>query len=231
MTPWCHCAALGLLLVCTLPSCARSSPPQAGPKTFISKSESGSPSLQASLPRAMSATPAPSAPADSAAASARTQLNTTPATPPSAPGTTPSTSPAASTPSSTSNPGENTAPVPARALPKLELKAVGLHVGGGPNDAATHHAFGAPIALQFSEFMRCYRSVENPKALAIFGVDLLVPSDEGRASVRKIRTSLRGKEFQVCMQGALELVRFKNPLKKPTTVSYSVRFALLGLER
>lgn len=118
----------------------------------------------------------------------------------------------------------------ARSLPKLELMHVGLHVGGGPNDAATHHAFAAPISLVFGEFQRCYRLVELPKPLAIYGVDLVVEPGRGRAKVRAVRTKLSGKAFLECLQNVLEAVHFQNPLKKPTSVSYSVRFALSGLE-
>ncbi len=122
------------------------------------------------------------------------------------------------------------APPGARSLPKLELKNVGLHVGGGPNDAATHHAFAAPIGLVFGEFQRCYRSVELPRPLAIYGVDLVVEPGSGRAKVRTVRTKLGGKAFLECLQSVLEAVHFQNPLKKPTSVSYSLRFALSGLE-
>gem|GEM_PF-1180477 len=121
-------------------------------------------------------------------------------------------------------------PLRARSLPKLELKNVGLHVGGGPNDAATHRAFTAPISLVFGEFQRCYRLVERPRPLAIYGVDLVVEPGSGRAKVRAIRTKLSGKAFLKCMQNVLEAVRFRNPLKQPTSVSYSVRFALSDLE-
>lgn len=116
-----------------------------------------------------------------------------------------------------------------RSLPKLELKTVGLHVGGGPNDLTTQRAFTGAIALQFQAFQACYRYVSAPKQQAIFGVDLLMPPESGRAQVKAVRTSLRGDPFVVCMRQAFEEIRFRNPLKRPTMVSYSVRFTLVGL--
>jgi hypothetical protein len=110
-------------------------------------------------------------------------------------------------------------------LPAVNVRNVGLHVGGGPNDAASKQPFLRAIERQFPEFLRCYQLVGEPGKEGTFGVDLHVPTAGGTARVEQPRTGLTGDEFRACMVSAFEKVVFE-PTKKPVVISYSVRFHL-----
>src|SRR5581483_4253405 len=71
---------------------------------------------------------------------------------------------------------------PGEALPRVRVKNIGLHIGGGPNDAATKAPFLRQVESHFDAFRRCYGLVESPSARGTFGIDLLI-SKEGGAAV------------------------------------------------
>jgi hypothetical protein len=111
------------------------------------------------------------------------------------------------------------APVPNN----VEVKQLGLHVGGGPNDAATHALYAKPIERRFDDLKRCYPLAQGANKNASFGVDLLVPSKGGQAKIKDYRTVLGGKDFHLCVLGVFGGIEFPGP-GKPTVVSYSVLF-------
>jgi hypothetical protein len=127
-------------------------------------------------------------------------------------------------------PREPTAEEKARHLPELTVDYVGLHVGGGPNDAAGKQPFERVLAARFEEFRRCYRVVEVPGSGGTFGVDLFIGRDGGHPSVRQVRTRIKGDAFTACMVSAFEGASFDKPRKGPTLVSYSVSFSFPGLK-
>lgn len=116
---------------------------------------------------------------------------------------------------------------PMRALPELKVENIGLHVGGGPNDAETKAPFLNAIAERFPAFMDCYRKNEDPALGGRFGVDLHIGRAGGHPHLEQPRTSLRGPEFRSCLSTAFESVDFKKPKLGPTTISYSLRFTLV----
>ncbi len=217
MLPRFSTATLSLGLLAVAAGCAHSPEPKSAGRVPLAPSAGSSSNVPAGGPSALSQPTASKEP--SAAPSTLSRAHENHPNPPESQPIARALDPIAAAP-----------PPGARSLPKLELKNVGLHVGGGPNDAATHRAFAAPIGLAFGEFQKCYRLVERPKPLAIYGVDLVVEPGTGHAKVRAVRTKLEGKAFLECLRNVLEAVHFQNPLKKPTSVSYSVRFALSGLE-
>lgn len=145
--------------------------------------------------------------------------------PPSAPAPNPieETPPPRSQPSSSQlNP-----PSPEPAAPpvpnNVEVKQLGLHVGGGPNDAATHALYATPIERRFDDLKRCYPLAQGANKNASFGVDLLIPSKGGTAKIKDYRTVLGGKDFHLCVLGVFGGIEFPGP-GKLTVVSYSVLF-------
>lgn len=122
-------------------------------------------------------------------------------------------------------PGGNE-PTPERALPELRLEALGMHVGGGTNSPEEKAPFHRALERQFSDFLACYRLVDDPWAGGSFGVDLKIARAGGAPKVEQPRTRIRGAGFQECMVTAFGNVQFEKPKAGPTVVSYSLRFAL-----
>ena len=115
---------------------------------------------------------------------------------------------------------------PLRPLPELKVENIGLHVGGGPNDADTKAPFLRAVAERFPEFMDCYRTNEDPAKGGRFGIDLHIPRSGGHPRVEQPRTAMHGPEFRACLSSVFESVAFQKPTHGPTTISYSLRFTV-----
>jgi hypothetical protein len=115
---------------------------------------------------------------------------------------------------------------PIRSLPELKVENIGLHVGGGPNDAETKAPFLRAIAERFPEFMDCYRQIEDPAKGGRFGIDMHIARSGGHARVEQPRTALHGPAFRACVSTVFESVEFQKPTRGPTTISYSLRFTM-----
>jgi hypothetical protein len=107
--------------------------------------------------------------------------------------------------------------------PRVEVKQMGLHIGGGPNDVEHHAVYADPISLRFEDIRQCYLLVQDNPKKASFGVDLLIPSKGGKAKIENYRTAIGGKDFHLCVLGVFGSIEFKGP-GKATMVSYSVLF-------
>lgn len=157
-----------------------------------------------------SATPEPP-PAPSASASGPAPAAPAPAPAPSAPAAAPAPEPP---------------PGPGGSLPEVKVAAVGLHIGGGPNDDATKAPYLRAIEKRFDEFRACYAKVDDPVKGGTFGVDLHIGRDGGRAQVKQPRTGMKGNGFRECVIKAFEQAEFEKPKKGPTVISYSIKFTL-----
>ncbi|MBM4358840.1 MAG: hypothetical protein FJ096_12115 [Deltaproteobacteria bacterium] len=110
-------------------------------------------------------------------------------------------------------------------LPDVEVKNVGLHIGGGPNDNVTKRPIREAVKLHFDGFRACYAKAISPKKADTFGVDLRIPGEGGVAKVSKPRTAMKGDGLVECMVEEFEKVEFSKPPKGvPMTVSFSVEF-------
>ncbi len=110
------------------------------------------------------------------------------------------------------------------AIPNnVEVKQMGLHVGGGPNDEPTHALYSTPIVRRFDDLKRCYPLATGAGKNASFGVDLLISTRGGTAKIKDYRTVLGGKDFHLCVLGVFGTIEFPAP-PKATMVSYSVLF-------
>ncbi len=109
------------------------------------------------------------------------------------------------------------------ALPAVTVKNVGLHVGGGPNDATFKAPLLKAIEQRFPDLLRCYRLVSDPGTGGTFGLDLHIERTGGKARVAQPRTALGDDTFKDCMVAAFESVSFPQ-LARPTVISYSLRF-------
>ncbi len=132
-------------------------------------------------------------------------------------------SPSASAPEPEPQAEADEAPADDAGAADVLVKHYGLHIGGGPNTDEARARYLEPISKQFGKLRECHLLAENRDVQASFGVDLLVGSKGGRAKIQDYRTRLKGKDFQMCVLGALGAVKFPAP-ERATVVSYSVLF-------
>jgi hypothetical protein len=136
------------------------------------------------------------------------------------------TAPGSSRPAAPLPGGEE--PTPDKALPELKVEALGMHVGGGKNDAQEKAPFHRALERKFTAFMECYRLADDPWTGGSFGIDIKIPRAGGKPAVEQPRTKIRGAGFQECMVAAVADAAFEKPKAGPTVISYSVRFTLVG---
>ncbi len=197
--------ALGLVvsaLACAAPS---TSPAEGGPGA-----PTGAPVKEAAPPTSPSPTAAPAAP-------------NTPAASPTTTGAAASAAPAPTAAPSGEAPAP---PAPAEApIPSVKVVNIGMHVGGGENDASEKAPIKQSVEPHFDSLKRCFALAADQKKGGDFGVDLRIEGAGGKAKVSHPRTAIKGEGFEACMVKAFEAIDFLKPKGgKATMVSYSVRF-------
>lgn len=136
------------------------------------------------------------------------------------------TPPAASSsaPVATASP---TASSPAPAQFDVKVENIGLHIGGGPNDAHTKAPFIDAIAPHFGAFAQCYETAQGKKAVTV-STDLLVSAAGGAAEVGEIRTGFKDGNFVDCVRNVFASVTFAAPKLGATRFSYSLQISHKG---
>lgn len=104
--------------------------------------------------------------------------------------------------------------------PRVTVRYIGMHIGGGPNDAATKAPFEHALADAFGAVTECCASAACSSGT--FGLDLLVGKDGGRAQVSGVRTALPEGPAR-CIESAFGAVQFATPRHGATKLSYSIR--------
>jgi pyruvate/2-oxoglutarate dehydrogenase complex dihydrolipoamide acyltransferase (E2) component len=198
-----------------------------------------SPLLLAALLATACSTPSATSPADGAPAlsasveAARVAASASApvaAAPPAASAPVAAAEPAASAsaaPPASAAPAASAAPpaAPEAPLPNVKVANIGMHIGGGPNDAVTKEPIHKSVIPHYDEFRRCYGLLEDQKKGGTFGIDLLIDKAGGKPkSVTKPRSPMKGHEFSECMVHAFEQIDFQKPKGGTTKVSYSLRF-------
>ena len=128
--------------------------------------------------------------------------------------------PAAEPPAS----GAAASAAPEGPVPNVKVANIGMHIGGGPNDAATKLPIKQSVEPYFDDLKRCFTKVEDQKKGGDFGLDLLIDKAGGKAKTSHARTTMKGAGFVECMVAAFDAIDFKKPKGGTTMVSYSVRF-------
>jgi hypothetical protein len=105
----------------------------------------------------------------------------------------------------------------------VKVENIGLHVGGGPNDARTKAPFLAAVKQRFDDFRGCYAAHAAAGAAGTFGIDLLVAASGGHPRTSNVRTALPDALAR-CIAGAFESVDFEAPRRGATKLSYALRF-------
>lgn len=117
------------------------------------------------------------------------------------------------------------APAEEAPIPKVKVKNIGMHIGGGPNDDVTKEPIKRSVEPHFDAFKRCFAKVEDQAKGGDFGVDVLIEGNGGKAKITHPRTALKGAGFEACVVTVFEAIEFLKPKGgKKTMVSYSIRF-------
>lgn len=107
----------------------------------------------------------------------------------------------------------------------VDIRHIGMHIGGGPNDDATKEPFWKSIAAHHEDFAACWSKL--PKAEKVeFGIDALVPGKGGLAKVDRPRSTSKDAAFVACMQDVYAKMEFQPPKSGVLTkVSASIRLS------
>jgi hypothetical protein len=125
-------------------------------------------------------------------------------------------------PSKPEQPTGEDAPAPTEPSAKVRVRSIGLHIGGGPNDAATKAPFQKAIAAALTKFAQCHAHAETKAGT--FGVDLLVLAEGGPPKVSDVRTGMKGDAFVACVVSVFENIAFEKPRRGATRLSTSLGF-------
>lgn len=113
---------------------------------------------------------------------------------------------------------------PLAAPPSVIVRNVGMHIGGGPNDAVAKAPIADSVTPHLDELRACWSRVDDATRGGDFGVDLLIPAEGGLAAVSHPRTALHPDAFRDCVVDVFARIPFRRPRTGRTTVSYSLRF-------
>jgi hypothetical protein len=110
-------------------------------------------------------------------------------------------------------------------LPDVEIKNVGMHIGGEANTADQKRPIRAEVAKHYDEMRRCYAMAEKTNKAATFGVDMRIDGGGGKPKVTNPRNGLEGKGVTDCLVSVFESIEFPpQPKNADRMVSFSVQF-------
>lgn len=110
-------------------------------------------------------------------------------------------------------------------LPDVEVKNVGMHIGGEANTAEQKRPIRAAVAAHYDEMKRCYAKADAPAKGATFGVDMRIKGEGGPAKISNPRSGLKGGGVKECLVSVFEGIDFpKQPKNLARMVSFSIEF-------
>lgn len=110
-----------------------------------------------------------------------------------------------------------------QSLPDVEVKNIGMHIGGGPNDAETKAPIKTSVEPHFDAIKRCYTKADEQKQGDV-SLDLKIDKGGGKAELQKYKSGIPGEAFKTCVSDLFKEIEFKKPKTGTTIVSYSLRF-------
>jgi hypothetical protein len=109
--------------------------------------------------------------------------------------------------------------------PDVDIKNVGMHIGGEANTADQKRPIRAAVAKHYDEMRRCYAMAEKTSKPATFGVDMRIDGGGGKPTVTNPRSGLEGKGVTECLVAVFESIEFPpQPKNAARMVSFSVQF-------
>ncbi|MCA9623392.1 MAG: hypothetical protein KC731_30435 [Myxococcales bacterium] len=114
---------------------------------------------------------------------------------------------------------------PTGPVPSVEVRNVGMHVGGGKNTKEEKAPIRAAVAAHYDAMKRCWGKAVDPPKKATFGVDIRIPGAGGAPKISNPRSGLKGGGVRECLVAAFEAIEFpRQPHGSPRMVSYSLEF-------
>ncbi len=163
-------------------------------------------------PPASTGSPPGTPPTSSAAASPVASETGSPAVP---------SPPSAASASAEPPPVSSAAPA---ALPDVEVKNIGMHIGGGPNDAETKSPIKRSVDPHMDAFRACFAKASDPKKGGDVSVDLYIDRAGGKAQIKKYKSAIEGEGFEPCVKDVFLAIDFLKPKTGTTVVSYGLGF-------
>lgn len=110
----------------------------------------------------------------------------------------------------------------APAVP-VDVKNIGMHIGGGPNDDETKAPIKRSVAKHMDALAACFGKASEPKG-GVVRLDLRIDKAGGKAKIQQLKNGVPGEAFEECVRGVFEAIDFEKPKTGTTVVSYSLRF-------
>ncbi|MBL9021219.1 MAG: hypothetical protein JNL21_03420 [Myxococcales bacterium] len=166
--------------------------------------------------------------AEPAAATSSAKLAPAPTAPTStAPAAPASAAPSAAAPSASApaaSGSASAASAPDAPPPDVEVKNIGMHIGGGPNDAETKSPIKRSVEPHFEALARCFAKADAQDKGGDVSIDLKIDKAGGKAEIKKYKSGIDGEAFQACIREVFAEIEFLKPKTGTTVVSYSLRF-------
>lgn len=110
-------------------------------------------------------------------------------------------------------------------LPDVDVKNVGMHIGGEKNTAEQKRPIRAAISEHYDAMKRCYAKAEETPKGATFGVDIRINGAGGKPKITNPRSGLKGGGVKECLVSVFENIEFpKQPKGVARMVSFSIEF-------
>ncbi len=110
------------------------------------------------------------------------------------------------------------------APPNVEVKNIGMHIGGGPNDNDTKAPIKRSVDPHMDKFAVCFGKADVQDKAGDVSVDLRIDKAGGKAELKKYKSGIDGKAFEDCVRETFAAIDFEKPKTGTTVVSYSLRF-------
>jgi hypothetical protein len=109
-------------------------------------------------------------------------------------------------------------------VPDVEVKNIGMHIGGGPNDNETKAPIKKSVEPHMEAFARCFAKADVQDKAGDVSVDLKIEAAGGKAELKKYKSGIDGAAFESCVRDTFAGIEFLKPKTGATVVSYSLRF-------
>jgi hypothetical protein len=129
------------------------------------------------------------------------------------------------TPASAPPPEEPPPPAHEPAPPDVEVKNVGMHIGGEENTAEQKRPIREAVAAHYDAMRRCWAQEADAARAITFGIDIRIDGAGGRPKISNPRSGFKNGEVSSCLQAIFEAIEFPaQPNKQARMVSFSIEF-------
>jgi hypothetical protein len=115
---------------------------------------------------------------------------------------------------------------PDAPVPDVEVKNVGMHIGGEENTADQKRPIREAVSAHYDAMRRCWASEGEDAAKTItFGIDMRIDGQGGVPKVSSPRSGFKNADVAKCLEAVFAAIEFPpQPNKQPRMVSFSIEF-------